>query len=202
MADREGYEILFAENISADENEADEELEGEVVDLEGQDLNHPLIPEGVDPKTLILDNNNIAKLENLGKCSRLSQLSAINNHIVRMSGVETVRTLTVLSLANNSIVSIEGLNDLQQLTWLDLSSNSIKIIENLPTGGKLHYIDLSDNDISLICGLGHLKELKTLLLHNNNISSLKSALHNLPQSLTVLSLADNSLCDLNEVKRL
>ena len=42
--------------------------------------------------------------------------------------------------------------------------------------------------------------LQTLLLHSNDIASLKSAAHNLPHSLTVLSLAGNSLCDLNEVK--
>ncbi|RUS84615.1 hypothetical protein EGW08_007642 [Elysia chlorotica] len=192
MADREG-------NTSADDNEGDEEMAKGVLDLEGQCLNHVQIPDGVDLKTLILDNNNIARLENLEKCSQLSQLSAINNHIVRMSGVETISGLTVLSLSNNSIISIEGLDQLKQLTWLDLSSNSIKTIEHLPHGGKLHYIDLSDNDISMISDLEHLKELKTLLLHSNNISTIKSAAQHLPQSLTVLSLADNNLCDLNEI---
>ncbi|GFO03563.1 centrosomal protein 97 [Plakobranchus ocellatus] len=192
MADRE-------EISSSEDNEAEEESEGDICDLEGQGLTCVQIPDGADPKTLILDNNNITKMEHLEMCSRLSQLSAINNHIVRMSGLEASSTLTVLSLSNNSIISIEGLDKLQQLTWLDLSSNSIKCIEHLPTEGKLHYIDLSDNEITLISDLVHLKELKTLLLHSNNIASLKSAPHNLPQGLTVLSLADNRLCDLNEV---
>ena len=49
-------------------------MDGNVIDLEGQSLNIVQIPDGVAIKTLILDNNNISKLENLDKCTELSQV--------------------------------------------------------------------------------------------------------------------------------
>ena len=52
-------------------------MEGGIVDLEGQGLNSVQIPDVVDLRTLILDNNHIARLENLEKCSQLSQVSVI-----------------------------------------------------------------------------------------------------------------------------
>ncbi|CAL1544710.1 unnamed protein product, partial [Lymnaea stagnalis] len=127
------------------------------------------------------------------------QLSVKNNHIVRMTGLSSLTSLTVLSLSSNSIVAIDGLQELTQLMWLDLSSNSIKNIEHLPKGGKLHYIDLSDNDVTHISDMSSLQNLKTLLLHSNNITSLKPAAVCLPQSVAILSLADNGIHDLNEI---
>ncbi|XP_012941590.1 serine-rich adhesin for platelets [Aplysia californica] len=151
------------------------------------------------PTTLILDNNNISKLDGLEACPSLTQLSAVHNHIVRMHAVGSLPLLTVLSLASNSIVTMEGLDLLEHLTWLDLSSNSIKVVEHLPKSGMLHYIDLSDNDITHFSDLSYMDNLKTLLLHSNSITSLKMAVSHLPQNLSVLSLADNSIYDLSEI---
>ena len=70
------FEIL--ESASPDDNEGEDEMDGNVIDLEGQSLNIVQIPDGVDIKTLILDNNNISKLENLDKCTELSQVRRLN----------------------------------------------------------------------------------------------------------------------------
>ncbi|KAJ8315581.1 hypothetical protein KUTeg_007731 [Tegillarca granosa] len=96
--------------------------------MTGQNLSRIDISPGEDPTTIILDKNNISKIENLEKCQGLRQLSLAGNRLVRMSGVNRLRNLTVLNLPNNSIVAIEGLKDLTELAWLNLSGNSIKTL--------------------------------------------------------------------------
>lgn len=46
----------------------------------------------------------------------------------------------------------------------------------------------------------HIFILQTLLLHGNIITSLRTAPVCLPQNLTVFSLAENEIRDLNEVR--
>ncbi|TRY92725.1 hypothetical protein DNTS_024813 [Danionella cerebrum] len=115
--------------------------------------------------TLILDENQIIKLEHLQLLHNLQTLSVVGNRLVRMSGVAGLQGLQVLDLRNNSIGIIEGLKGLDRLQWLSLAGNNIK----------------------------------TLLLHGNLISSLRSAPAQLPPSLSVLSLAENEIRDLSEV---
>ena len=65
------------------------------------------------------------------------------------------------------------LQDVNLLTWLSLANNNIKNIENLNQNVHLEHVDLSGNSISTITDLSFLKNLKTLLLHKNKISSLR-----------------------------
>uniref|UniRef100_A0A8C4SKM5 Uncharacterized protein n=1 Tax=Erpetoichthys calabaricus TaxID=27687 RepID=A0A8C4SKM5_ERPCA len=100
-----------------------------VVDLSGQgiqklDESFPC-PSGCH--TLILDKNQIIKLEHLEKCKDLMQLSVANNRIVRLMGLCRLTNLRVLNLPNNSIGFIEGLKDLVHLEWLNLGGNNIKV---------------------------------------------------------------------------
>ncbi|NXP23509.1 CEP97 protein, partial [Scytalopus superciliaris] len=174
---------------------------GLVVNWSGQGLQKlgPTLPCDADTQTLILDKNQIIKLEHLEKCRNLMQLSVANNRLVRMMGVAKLTKLRVLNLPHNSIGYVEGLKDLVHLEWLNLSGNNLKVIEQINSCLSLQHLDLSDNNIAQLGDLSKLTSLKTLLLHGNIITSLRTAPVCLPQSLTVFSLAENEIRDLNEV---
>ncbi|KAL0600574.1 Centrosomal protein of 97 kDa [Plecturocebus cupreus] len=99
-----------------------------VVNWSGQGLQKlgPNLPCEADIHTLILDKNQIIKLENLEKCKRLIQLSVANNRLVRMMGVAKLTLLRVLNLPHNSIGYVEGLKELVHLEWLNLAGNNLK----------------------------------------------------------------------------
>ncbi|XP_012332172.1 centrosomal protein of 97 kDa isoform X4 [Aotus nancymaae] len=175
--------------------------EGSVVNWTGQGLQKlgPNLPCEADIHTLILDKNQIIKLENLEKCKRLIQLSVANNRLVRMMGVAKLTLLRVLNLPHNSIGYVEGLKELVHLEWLNLAGNNLKAMEQINSCTALQHLDLSDNNISQIGDLSKLVSLKTLLLHGNIITSLRMAPAYLPRSLAILSLAENEIRDLNEI---
>ncbi|XP_064166288.1 centrosomal protein of 97 kDa isoform X2 [Anguilla rostrata] len=177
---------------------------GSMVDLSGQGLQklEPNFPCPADTHTLILDRNHIIKLEHLEKSHRLQQLSVASNRLVRMMGVSQLTSLKVLNLPNNSIGYIEGLKELVHLEWLNLAGNNIKVMEQINTCVALQHLDLSDNNISQIGDLTKLSALKTLLLHGNIVTTLRAVPAFLPSRLTILSLAENEIRDLNEVSYL
>lgn len=174
---------------------------GPVVDLSGQGLQKldPSFTCSEESHTLILDRNQIMKLDYMERNPGLHQLSVASNRLVRMMGVSRLTELRVLNLPNNSIGYIEGLRDMPYLKWLNLSGNNIKVIEQLNNCVSLQHLDLSDNNISVIGDLNKLVELKTLLLHGNSITTLRTVPAHLPAHLSILSLAENEIRDLNEV---
>ncbi|XP_045359747.2 centrosomal protein of 97 kDa isoform X1 [Camelus bactrianus] len=178
--------------------------EGSVLNWSGQGLQKlsPNLPCEVDVHTLILDKNQIIKLENLEKCKQLIQLSVANNRLVRMMGVAKLTQLRVLNLPHNSIGYVEGLKELVHLEWLNLAGNNLKAMEQINSCTALQHLDLSDNNIPQIGDLSKLVSLKTLLLHGNIITSLRMAPAYLPRCLAILSLAENEIRDLNEISYL
>ncbi|XP_029980753.1 centrosomal protein of 97 kDa isoform X2 [Sphaeramia orbicularis] len=177
---------------------------GPVVDLSAQGLQKldPNFTCSEDTHTLILDRNHIMKLDHMERNPGLQQLSVASNRLVRMMGVSRLTELRVLNLPNNSIGYIEGLRDMPHLKWLNLSGNNIKVIEQLNNCVSLQHLDLSDNNISVIGDLTKLVALKTLLLHGNSITTLRTVPAHLPAHLSILSLAENEIRDLNEVSYL
>ncbi|KAM7132405.1 centrosomal protein of 97 kDa isoform 2-T2 [Molossus nigricans] len=175
--------------------------EGSVVNWSGQGLQKLSgnLPCEADIHTLILDKNQIIKLENLEKYRQLIQLSVANNRLVRMMGVAKLTQLRVLNLPHNSIGYVEGLKELVHLEWLNLAGNNIKAMEQVNSCPALQHLDLSDNNLSQIGDLSKLVSLKTLLLHGNIITSLRMVPTYLPRSLAILSLAENEIRDLNEI---
>ncbi|TSK17826.1 Centrosomal protein of 97 kDa [Bagarius yarrelli] len=174
-----------------------------LVDLSNQGL-HKLDPNVCSPDahTLILDQNQIIKLEHLENSASIQELSVACNRLVRMMGVSKLTQLRVLNLPNNSIGYIEGLKDLVHLEWLNLAGNNIKVIEQLNSCVELQHLDLSDNNISHTGDISKLSALKTLHLHGNIITSLRSCPAHFPLNLTVLSLAENEIRDLTEMSYL
>uniref|UniRef100_A0A8B9ZAU7 Centrosomal protein 97 n=1 Tax=Buteo japonicus TaxID=224669 RepID=A0A8B9ZAU7_9AVES len=136
--------------------------EGLVVNWSGQGLQKlgPTLPCDADTHTLILDKNQIIKLEHLEKCRNLMQLSVANNRLVRMMGVAKLTKLRVLNLPHNSIGYVEGLKDLVHLEWLNLAGNNLKAIEQINYCLSLQHLDLSDNNIAQLGDLSKLTSLK------------------------------------------
>lgn len=153
-------------------------------------------------ETLILDNNDLQRLDNVDSFTKLQKLSVVRNQLLRMYGVCRLHSLHTLDLSYNGILTIEGMKDLTCLKWLSLAGNSIKTIEHLQTNVNLEYLDLSKNSITHITDLSFLKHVKELYLHKNKIDHLNQCDKFLPTSLTVLTLADNNIQDLNEISRL
>ncbi|KAG7275926.1 hypothetical protein CRUP_011376 [Coryphaenoides rupestris] len=177
---------------------------GPVVDLSGQGIQklEASFTCSDESHTLLLDRNNIMKLDHLERSPGLQQLSVASNRLVRMMGVCRLTQLRVLNLPGNSIGYIEGLRDLPCLEWLNLSGNNIKVIEQLHNCVSLQHLDLSDNNISTIGDLTKLCALKTLLLHGNSITTLRTVPAHLPTRLSILSLAENEIRDINEASYL
>uniref|UniRef100_S4R5W6 Centrosomal protein of 97 kDa n=1 Tax=Petromyzon marinus TaxID=7757 RepID=S4R5W6_PETMA len=179
------------------------EVAGRVVDLSDRGLVRlSAVSLPTDACTLVLDSNNLAKLDGVESCRHLMQLSAAENSLVRMGGVARLSSLKQLNLPRNSIPAIEGLKDLCHLQWLNLAGNSIKTIEHLNGCTSLTYVDLSDNNISHLGDMSKLSNLRTLLLHGNMVTSLRTAPTHLPPQLGILSLAENEITDLTEMSHL
>ncbi|KAL0273298.1 UNVERIFIED_CONTAM: hypothetical protein PYX00_006001 [Menopon gallinae] len=151
---------------------------------------------------LILDSNELQRLDNIDSYSTLKRLSVANNRLIRMQNVSCLLNLTVLDMSNNALVCIEGLKDLKELKHLNLCGNKIKIIDHLTNNLNLEYLDLSHNNIGHISDISHLQKLKELSLHNNEIVHLRQCEKNLPNCLETLTLSNNCITDLNEISHL
>ncbi|XP_025831949.1 centrosomal protein of 97 kDa [Agrilus planipennis] len=152
--------------------------------------------------TLILDNNELQRLDNLDSFTKVQNLSAVKNQLLRMYGVCRLHCLHTLNLAHNGILTIEGLKELVNIKHLCLAGNSIKTIEHLNTNVNLEHLDLSVNSITHVSDLSFLKNLKELYLHGNKIGHLHQCDRFLPTSLVTLTLASNNIADLNEISHL
>lgn len=173
-----------------------------MLDLSEKNLKKLEKRDGVGFHSLILDNNEICKLENLDRFPDLEKLSVCGNRLSRMYGVAKLHHLVNLDLSNNNIAWIEGLKELTQLSILNLSRNNIKCIQNLQNCINLTHIDLSKNIISALTDLSYLTKLQILNLDGNKITTLQNSSTYFPHSLGSLSLADNCITDLNEISYL
>ncbi|XP_054718626.1 centrosomal protein of 97 kDa-like [Uloborus diversus] len=173
-----------------------------VLDLSGAGIKKLEKRDGIGIKHLILDNNELTKLEHLECFPDVEKVSASGNAIVRMFGVSKCHHITHLNLPNNNIISIDGRKEIPNLVFLNLSVNNLKLIQNLQFSVALVHLDVSRNNISTLSDISYLVKLKTLHLNGNKISTLNRASSYLPTCITTLSLADNCIADLNEVSYL
>ncbi|XP_064074585.1 centrosomal protein of 97 kDa isoform X1 [Vanessa tameamea] len=151
---------------------------------------------------LILDQNELQRLDNIDSYNRIENLSICNNFLVRMHGVSRLTNIRTLALNNNGILQIEGLKDMLYLKVLKLAGKNIKSIEHLNHNIHLEHLDLSNNQISFIADISYLKDLKHLNLERNRIMDMRQCERYLPTQLSHLGLAHNNIQDLNEVSHL
>ncbi|XP_057401471.1 centrosomal protein of 97 kDa isoform X3 [Balaenoptera acutorostrata] len=202
--------------------------EGSVINWSGQGLQKlsPNLPYEVDIHTLILDKNQIIKLENLEKCKHLIQLSVANNRLVRMMGVAKLTQLRVLNLPHNSIGYVEGLKELVHLEWLNLAGNNLKVncffnlphnsigyVEGLKELVHLEWLNLAGNNLKVNCffnlphnsigcveGLKELVHLEWLNLTGNNLKAMEQI--NSCTALQHLDLSDNNIPQIGDLSKL
>ncbi|XP_049878647.1 centrosomal protein of 97 kDa [Pectinophora gossypiella] len=182
-----------------------EEQKSETLDLSRRGLKKIEKAPPEDAKSiinLVLDQNELQRLDNIDTYNRVENLSICNNFLLRMHGVSRLTNIRVLALNNNGILQIEGLKDLIYLKVLKLAGNNIKSIEHLNHNMHLEQLDLSNNQISFIADISYLKTLKHLNLERNRIIDLRQCDRYLPPSLENFGLAHNNIQDLNEVSHL
>lgn len=134
----------------------------DTLDLSGKKLkklNKPTHSEA-QVTTLILDDNELQRLDNIDSFIKVQKLSVVRNQLLRMYGVCRLHSLHTLNLAQNGILTIEGIKELVNLKYFCLAGNNIKTIEHLNTNVNLESLDLSENNITHITDLSHLKNLK------------------------------------------
>ncbi|EDX03674.1 GD23262 [Drosophila simulans] len=150
-------------------------------------------------RQLILDENELQKIDNIDSYLKIETLSLARNQLLRMYGVCRLHCLRELNLSFNGILSIEALKECIHLRVLNLEGNNIKTIEHLNTNVNLECLNLADNSIGSISDMSYLRNLKELYLHGNRLTHLRQCDKSLPTSLETLTLAKNSINDLNEI---
>merc|ERR1712137_144955 len=86
---------------------------------------------------------------------------------------------------------------------LDLRGNKIPFIENLgATQDQYDVIDLTDNEISKLENFPLLKQLNTLILHNNRINRIEENLGSYLPKLEWLMLNNNRVSEFSDIEAL
>ncbi|XP_037690936.1 centrosomal protein of 97 kDa isoform X2 [Choloepus didactylus] len=152
--------------------------EGSVVNWTGQGLQKlaPNLPCEANIHTLILDKNQIIKLENLEKCRGLIQSihckKEISSSMEAMEQINSCTALQHLDLSDNNIPQIGDLSKLVSLKTLLLHGNIITSLRMAPAclPRSLAILSLAENeirDLNEISFLASLTELEQLSIMNN-----------------------------------
>ena len=86
-----------------------------------------------------------SNLDNLRKCTKLTNLTISNSNIQNCNNFSTLTQLQILNLQGNGLEDISGLSTLVNLRELYIrynSINNIKVLENLTS---LYYLDIRNN---------------------------------------------------------
>jgi internalin A len=149
---------------------------------------------------LVLDFNNIGKIENLKGLINLVELNLIFNWLTKIENLSGLGNLLKLDLGDNQISKIENLEGLQNLLELDLSNNQLTDILPLSDLTNLSKLNLNSNRISDLSALSNLSNLSDLKLWNNQITELTS-LKELT-NISILHLGVNQITKLDGIEDL
>ncbi|KAK2960594.1 putative Dynein regulatory complex subunit 3 [Blattamonas nauphoetae] len=129
-----------------------------------------------DTPTIILSFKHLRTIENLQGFTKLTVLKLDNNNIAKIDNLTTLVTLEELDLSFNKITEIPkqgGLETLTNLRELSLFANQIKDISPLSKNTSLQMLSVGNNDIEeleTIKPLRSLRNLQALTLSGNPIS--------------------------------
>jgi len=197
-----------------------DELPSEVLDLSYQPL-ASLTAAGDIPATvkeIDLTNCKLTKIEAIEHCTRLERLILRQNLVAAVENLGTLSALSHLDLYLNALTTIErdAFRGNPRLRFLDLSFNEIRelgclqpeqlpelrelyliankireLSENVGRLGKLEVLELGDNRLRNIEFVGNLVTLRSLWLGKNKITEIENI--NTLVNLRVLSLQSNRL---------
>ncbi|MDP2176483.1 MAG: hypothetical protein Q8K70_11290 [Bacteroidota bacterium] len=123
---------------------------------------------------LIINNSKIETIDDINSFQNLYELKIQDSKINEFGRISLLSSLVNLYLVNINLVNYQK----NEINWKELKN--------------LTYLDLSQNSITDIDGIDNSKNIKTLIISKNNISSI-----NIPSSFEIIDLTNNKLAELN-----
>ncbi|CAG5133274.1 unnamed protein product [Candidula unifasciata] len=152
--------------------------------------------------TLVLDNNNISRLNSLPNSGSLSSFSITNNRLsnaTHLSGVlrSVANSLFYLHLEGNQLSSFPDLSFMKKLLKVYLSYNSISDTSSGSIPTSVSYLEAENNTIRSLAGfLSQAANLEYLKLMGNLIANFTG--DEIPSKVSYLDLSKNLITELNE----
>jgi internalin A len=149
---------------------------------------------------LILDGNQITKLNGLSNLHCLTTLSVSNNRIEKIEGLDNL-PLKNLNLSLNSITTINNIKRLNLIQTINLSSNQLSSLEGLNGHSYLTHVNVKENEIVELNEIQHLKDLRALRelnLKRNPIQALSDYRQFVIVSLPSLTSLDGQAISIDE----
>ena len=165
----------------------------------------PLLEGEEELKTLLLDKNNILKLENLISLPKLEVLDCSHNKISEINEIKSLIGLRTVCLGFNEISNIEPVKYLSRVRELDLQRNRVISIpaSSLSCLFNLQRLNLSFNYLTEFSSeLSSLESLKELNLSNNKIFEIQNDKCSKLWGLEILNLASNNFESVESLKGL
>jgi len=148
-------------------------------------------------ESLSLKGNLVSDLWPLAGLDNLHYLEAWSNNITDLEPLAGLAGMTNLHLSNNLIDDVSHLSGLANLVSLNLDQTLVDDLGPLSGLTTLQFLDLGCNDLDdlAIADLSGLTNLRTLRLHNNQITSLTSL--TAMTQLEKLALGHNQIADVS-----
>ncbi|KAJ1652428.1 hypothetical protein IWQ61_007234 [Dispira simplex] len=150
-------------------------------------------------KALVLGDNQIQQVENLGKLEQLNTLVLSNNRLTEIPLLRKNTEMVKLSLGNNQIRIIPDLSHLSQLRELRLNNNKILTIpSHLSHCVSLEILDLGNNILtswSDVESLAFIKKLTNLNLKGNKVCDEPDYRNRVLKLMPTLRVLDGQRCD-------
>ncbi|XP_038049566.1 leucine-rich repeat and IQ domain-containing protein 1-like isoform X2 [Patiria miniata] len=151
-------------------------------------------------KQLMLQNNKLTSSYGLEGCTQLRYLQLSKNSITRTGGLESLVNLTHLDVSHNQLVSINGIGQLIHLTDLNVSHNHLSSVQDLQTCCLLQSLNIESNSLVEMPPVQNHVLLNDLRLTDNSISSIVPLCQAWLPLLQYVSIAQNGLSDLPDLK--
>ncbi len=130
---------------------------------------------------LVIDNNNIKRIQFLDGLTNLQYLNLSNNQIEKIENLENNKELVKLNLLQNNIAAIENISHLSNLQNLYLAFNQIENTDGLASIKQLDQLTINNNPLVQIDALSNMQSVRLLTLSNTPIKSIKPIQHLIEQ---------------------
>ncbi|CAG5133275.1 unnamed protein product [Candidula unifasciata] len=152
--------------------------------------------------TLVLDNNNISRINSLPNFGILSSISINYNRLSNATHLSDIlrsvsNSLTILQAEENKLSSFPDLSFMTKLLEIYLSNNLISDTSSGFISPSVTYLEAENNNIrSLVGFLSKAEDLQYLKLKGNRIISVSR--ENIPLKVSELDLSKNLIAKLTD----
>ncbi|XP_022108649.1 leucine-rich repeat and IQ domain-containing protein 1-like [Acanthaster planci] len=149
---------------------------------------------------LMLQDNKLTSTYGLDGCTQLRYVQLCKNNITRTGGLESLTNITHLDISHNQLVGISGIGQLVHLQDLNLSHNHLSSVQELHTCCLLQRLNIESNSLVEMPPVQDHVLLNNLRLSDNSISHVTPLSQAWLPMLQHLSLAQNGIFDLADIK--